>query len=367
MKCEIEFFAVGDASCAGDAIILRYGEENSYNLMLVDGGHSQTGTEIVEHLKEHFGDDAWLSHVVLTHSDSDHASGLRTVLAEVPVGALWMHVPWLLADRTLFDDNWTDAELQRAIKDEYDIIAEIVEIAQDAGIPIYYPFTGQTIGPFTVCSPSKAAYQHLLPQFDKTPDPDQDAIEAANMWLGKETLAHRIMEKVRAAVSGWTSETWENERLRDGGVTSASNETSVVLFGEFELGKVLLTGDGGVNALWWAADNLETWGVQLQGFRFVQIPHHGSRRNVGPTILNRLVGPILPEGSSPTFSAFVSAPADDARHPRKMVTNAFIRRGGRVIATQGGNKVHWGGFAARAGYSSVESMPFQDLVEDYDD
>ena len=30
------------------------------------------------------------------------------------------------------------------------------------------------------------------------------------------------------------------------------------------------------------------------------------------------------------FSAFVSAPAEDDTHPRKMVLNAFTRRGGRV-------------------------------------
>jgi beta-lactamase superfamily II metal-dependent hydrolase len=46
--------------------------------MLVDGGHAATGTTIVNHLKRYFGADVSLEHVVLTHSDADHASGLRT-------------------------------------------------------------------------------------------------------------------------------------------------------------------------------------------------------------------------------------------------------------------------------------------------
>ncbi|MDP3295156.1 MAG: MBL fold metallo-hydrolase [Nevskia sp.] len=48
--------------------------------MLVDGGTSATGEYIVAHLKKHFGDGVELEHVVLTHSDNDHASGLREVL-----------------------------------------------------------------------------------------------------------------------------------------------------------------------------------------------------------------------------------------------------------------------------------------------
>jgi hypothetical protein len=49
-----------------------------------------------------------------------------------------------------------------------------------------------------------------------------------------------------------------------------------------------------------------------------------------------------------------------------MVLNAFMRRGGRVVATQGTSKVHWGGFPKRDGYKSAEFMSFASQVEDYD-
>jgi hypothetical protein len=38
-------------------------------------------------------------------------------------------------------------------------------------------------------------------------------------------------------------------------VTSASNESSLVLYGAFESGPLLLTGDAAVNALTWAAQS----------------------------------------------------------------------------------------------------------------
>jgi len=370
MLCEIEFLAVGSGSRAGDAIVVRYGELDAYELMVVDGGTGESGENMVAHLKKHFGEDVFLSHVVLTHSDADHASGLRKILRELPVTNLWLHIPWLLAPeaRHLFKDKrWTDDGLRAAVRKEYDLISELVDIAVDANCNIYYPFEGENIGPFRVLSPTRYAYVHLLPQFDRTPDPDQAALENLNMWLGKSSILAKLLEKATAKAQKWIEEKWENERLKDGGITSASNETSVVLYGDFGGGRrVLLTGDAGVNALRWAATYAEASDLPLRQFSFVQMPHHGSRRNVGPTVLNRLLGPIQAQHLPSRFAAFVSAPVDDDTHPRKMVLNAFMRRGGRIIATQGENKIHYGGFPKRAGYTNATPLPFATKVEEYD-
>lgn len=371
MKCEVEFLAVGDGSRAGDAIVVRYGEDEGYHLMVIDGGTADTGDKMVAHLKGQFGAQVSLEHLVLTHSDADHASGLREVLREIPVANVWLHIPWLLSAEAmhLFNyKNWTKDGLSDAIKKEYDIIAEIVDLAVAANCKIYYPFQGSQIGPFVVLGPRRDTYLNLLPQFEKTPEPDQALIESANLWIGKASsgLLAKLIEKAVGKVQKWIPETWSNERLKDGGVTSASNESSVVLYADVgDNRRYLLTGDAGVNALTWAANYANLSGHTLRQFSFVQIPHHGSRRNVGPTVLNELLGPIQPEGTK-SFTAFVSAPVEDDSHPRKIVLNAFMRRGGRVIATQGQNKVHWGGFQARPGYTSVEPLPFSNTVEDYD-
>lgn len=129
--------------------------------------------------------------------------------------------------------------------------------------------------------------------------------------------------------------------------------------------RLLLTGDAGINALWWAIGYTQTNGLPLQQFNFVQVPHHGSRRNVGPSVLDALLGPKKPNATN-DFAAFVSAPKDDASHPRKIVLNAFMRRGGKVIITQGNKKIHWGGFPARSGYVGAEAAAFSTTVEDYD-
>ncbi|MCJ2109201.1 MBL fold metallo-hydrolase [Methylobacterium sp. E-041] len=368
MKCEIEFLPVGDASKAGDAIVIRYGEPHDYKLMLVDGGHATTGDQIVGHLRRFFGPGPVLEHVVLTHADGDHASGLRTVFEQIPVLNLWMHAPWLHAAEALplFANKLTTGEsLTRRIKGEYDIVSDIYDLADRRGCAIRPAFAGSDIGPFRVLSPDLWTYLHLLPQFEKTPDPDQPAIERQGLWIGKSSPATRLFESVKASLQSWTTETWDRERLRDGGITSASNESSVVLYGSFEGGPVLLTGDAGDRGLGWAAEAAVRMGLPLQGFQMVQVPHHGSRRNSGPTMLNRILGPIQPHHAPTRFYAYVSAPTDDSKHPRNIVLNAFARRGGYVIATQGSSKVHWGGFPVRPGYTAAAQVPFFDRVEEY--
>src|ERR1035438_255239 len=240
MNCEIEFLPVGDGSKPGDAIVVRYGEPNAYELMIVDGGNLESGKKIVEHIRAKFGSDKVISHVVLTHSDADHASGLREVLSELPVMKLWLHQPWAFAAeaRPYFaNKNWTDQGLEQALRDEYDMIDELTQLAANQATEVEQPFAGSVIGPFRVLSPYRGVYPLLLPQFDRTPDPDQPAIEATKFWIGKPpgfiaTLVDKVAEKLQTMVP----ETWNGERLKDGGVTSATNETSVVLFGECSAG-----------------------------------------------------------------------------------------------------------------------------------
>ena len=99
------------------------------------------------------------------------------------------------------------------------------------------------------------------------------------MWLGKESLVKRIMEAAKAALQDWTTETWAFERLKDGGQTSASNESSVVLYGAFDNNaRVLLTGDTGINGLTWTANYADRVGLPLRsnGIKQARWPHTAS-------------------------------------------------------------------------------------------
>jgi beta-lactamase superfamily II metal-dependent hydrolase len=371
MNCEIEFLPVGDGSKAGDAIVVRYGDVNAWELMVIDGGNLDSGKAVVSHVQKYFGSGAVVTHAVVTHPDGDHASGMREVLAGLPVKNLWLHKPWefAAASRPYFaNKNWTEQGLTKEIRSQYDIVSELVDTAEKSKIPVLQPFASTCIGPFRVVSPYRNVYPYFMPQFDRTPDPDQAAIEAAGFWIGKPPgLIANLLERAAAKVQKWIDESWDNERLRDGGITTASNESSVVLYGDFGPGRrVLLTADAGIWGLTMAEHYAQDNALALQDFMLVQVPHHGSRRNVGPTVLNSILGPIKPNGTPPHSQAYVSAPKEDDTHPRKMVLNAFIRRGYKVAATQGNKIVYWGGFPPRPDYGALSLLPFSPKVEDYD-
>jgi hypothetical protein len=259
MNCELEFLPVGKATKGGDAIVVRYDTKPGYfGLMIVDGGDVESGKSIVRHIREQYGSQCIVSHVVVTHADADHISGLREVLAELDVRNLWVHLPWNSshASRPYFSNkNWTDQGLADALRKEYDLVAEIVRIAEELDIPIREPFAGEEIGPFTVISPTRLAYSLLLPQFDRTPEADRQAIENLGLWIGKEpNYFQKLAERAVAKVQKFVTESWDKELLKDGGKTSASNESSVVMYGDFgPQRRVLLTGDAGIWGLTMAA------------------------------------------------------------------------------------------------------------------
>ena len=94
---------------------------------------------------------------------------------------------------------------------------------------------------------------------------------------------------------------------------------------------VLLTADVGPVGLDEAADFAAT--LRLNRPRFVQIPHHGSRHNVTPAVLDRWLGPKKAQGTRIGI-AFCSIGANKPDYPRGQVKNAFIRRGYEVFANR---------------------------------
>ncbi|MEW8045434.1 MAG: MBL fold metallo-hydrolase [Candidatus Thiodiazotropha sp.] len=367
LNFDVEFLPVGEGSAAGDAIVISYGGDRPEEVMIVDGGTKDSGEKMVEHINECFGLNTIISHIVCSHPDSDHSSGLRVILDNFQVNNLWVHALWYHAEDIihLFNDKrWTTEGLSKAIKSEYSIIDELISTAYSKGINVYEPFQGSQIGPFTVLSPTKYVYQHLLAQFRKTPDPDVNYLQSVNMWLEpRKGLFASLLEKAIQLVP----ETWEFETLRDGGVTAAENETSTVLFGDFGDSAVLLTADAGINALSWSYDFANETSLDFNKLSLIQVPHHGSRNNVSPRILDAILGPKQARGmESEKMKAIVSAPKDDEKHPRKVVMNAFRRRGAPVRTTQGSKYRFHSGFPARDGYNVAKPLEFFNEVEDYD-
>jgi len=91
------------------------------------------------------------------------------------------------------------------------------------------------------------------------------------------------------------------------------------------------------------------------------MPHHGSRHNVTPAVLDRWLGSRKTEGTVEGLS-FCSIGANKPDYPRGQVKNAFIRRGYEVFANRAGMISHFSG-PGHPGLVALSPEPFDNKVE----
>lgn len=360
MGYEIDFLGVGDESKSGDAIAIRFGNlhggRQEQAVVVIDGGFKVTGTALVEHIKVHFGTDQ-VDVVINTHPDQDHINGLETVLNELDVKELWIHKPWEhnrgLAEK-FHDGRVSDNSISERLKQNLEKACSLVRLAESKGVVVREPFAGLTdaSGALKVLGPSMEYYESLIPEFEGLPERTSlfDAMEG-------------FFEKAASAIRHFFA-TWGDDQIDDEGVTSAKNNSSVITQLVLDGRRLLFTGDAGIQALEQAADQVDlcVTGAEL---KFMQIPHHGSRRNIGKTVLNRLVGHPVEQGEYRGITAIAStAKAGEPKHPRKAVMNAFTHRGVSAIATRGSGIRHHHDAPTRENWESLSPEPYHFEYED---
>lgn len=351
---EIDFLAVGEGEKSGDAIAFRYGNlfgsRQDQTVCILDGGTKETGEQLVQHVRQYYG-TSHVDIVFCSHLDTDHVSGLTEVVGNLTVGTLAMHRPWehAAAICDLFrDGRLTPTGLENKLRKALAAARDLETLAERKGIPIVEPFQGMgQDGILTVLGPSLTYYQALLACYRCTPDP----IAAIAALLGEaKTKARDAIRWVRESLDPAT------ETLGDDGETSAENNSSLILHVKLPDFQFLFTGDAGIPALTAAADYAMALNMDLTALNGWQVPHHGSRRNVGPRILNRIRAP----------QAYISAAREGTpKHPARKVTNALKRRNTNVYVTAGTGIRRWHNAPARSGWDgTVAPVPFFNEVDE---
>jgi len=369
MPFEIDFLPVGNGERSGDAIAVRYGNPGAYTVMVYDGGTKESGKKLVEHIMKYYK-TSYVDHVVCSHPDADHASGLLVILEQLSVGTLWLHQPWHYSHVIIDyfkDGRITNQSLKARLQDNMAAAYQLEQIAIKKGIEIKEPFQGEAIGEFHVLSPDKEWYVHnLIANFEKSPEQIKAESEEG---LSKAAKVVKLLAETAKKGAAWVAERWDLELLREDVETTAENESCAILYAYMEDYKegILLTGDAGIKALTKAVDYLNFHNVSAsQHIKIIQVPHHGSRHNVSSSVLDRILGPRLPNKPT-TYEKFaiVSVGKDSTTHPRKMVVNAFLRRGANVYATQG-KTLHYSKGMPDRGWVAATPLEFSNQVEAWD-
>jgi beta-lactamase superfamily II metal-dependent hydrolase len=361
MNYEIDFIGLPEETGDADAICFRYYDDayGHYRVFVYDGGTQKYGECLKEHLNQYYFSGVQnpvIDAVICSHPHQDHASGLSVILENFTVKCLYMNRPWLYIDEIfeyVDDGRITKQSLEQRLREAYPYVDILEKLADENGVPIEAAFQGSKITDnLYIFSPSKTFFLEKLVASQKTPlEKDDEGFSAIFSHIGK---------IIQAAI-----ETWTHELLREDVETSAENEMSVVLLGYMQQESFLLTGDVGIEGLKETIDYADSQNWDIKNVSFYQIPHHGGRHNVSPSVLNKIIGKKLPEGTAPTKSAFVSV-AKNSDHPKKMVVNAFIRRGVKVFKTNGCTIHHFKGMPSR-NWGPLDCLEFSNEVEDWDD
>lgn len=351
---EIDFLPVGENSKSGDAIALRFGlyedlKWKNQRLMIIDGGDSASGEALVKHVREVYNTNI-VDRVILTHPDSDHASGLRKVIEELDVKKIWMHRPWNhwndIKD-SIVDGRITKKSFGEKLRAAYQFAHDIEKLAIENKIEIFSPDQGSSFSIdnekiLTVLGPSKELYLGLIQASGKTPD--MGVFESTRTFSVSKT---KIVDE---------DYTFESENLADTDLpTSPENDMSLNLLLTVAGAKILFTGDSGTQGLYKSIMYATANNISLNDLDVFDVPHHGSRRNLSKGILKHI---------NAKYSIISCSKEGSPKHPSPIVTNSLNRRNMNPHWTKG-NLINFraGSAPLRQDIVSIEKIPFFYRVE----
>lgn len=306
---EIDMLSVGNADC----ILVSYWSGLSVQRVLIDGGNKGDAPTVRAFLRGLKIET--IDHVLSTHLHDDHSGGLIELLSDetLKFGKVWCHVPHWHVD---MDKVWPALKAAGSSSDEaakirksLQTVTDIFNIAKKRSIALEEPFKGKRVGFLEVCSPTVEFYDGLVVEMT-----DVEKIKAEDEAETRYDIQTNLEEVMSKAILGETS---DSSLLTDPH-TQPENESSVVTGVTHDKKVCLFTADAGTCAL----TNVLRDYPGCKKLFWMQIPHHGSRRNVTKNLID-LFAPN---------TAFVSAEGSK-KHPRRAVVSAFKDAGTSVYST----------------------------------
>jgi beta-lactamase superfamily II metal-dependent hydrolase len=335
---ELDVLAVGKEKDA-DATVLRFTRPDNGRIahVVVDAGWQPDGDKVVQMLNRY--EAPQVDVAIVTHPDGDHIGGMGKVFDNFTVEHLLIHRI----------DQRGGARLPAA-----DAVRELVAKAEALGTWVTEPTPGLHAfdGALTILGPSDDYYDQLVAQQVQAEGSKALSV-ASGVREALRAIADRVLESMPV----------DEVTFYDGPGANPRNNSSVITLLRLDNKRALLTADAGVPAIHAALDYAEAVGLDAIRPDFVQIAHHGSRRNASSELLNRLLGSI---GQARAGAAFVNVVSKtDPKHPAGRVVNAYSRRGYPWWWTAG-NSLYWSSQDAppRSDYSPTDPGPPLEEIDD---
>ena len=339
----IDMLSVGNA----DAIIVWLKDHNKNNyVVLIDGGNKKDGEKVISHLEKYIlGSKASGKNapdlIISTHHDKDHIGGLIEVVNHYKssIGEVWVNNPadhmGSLAYRLLKESftNKSTLKQYQVIQESLSNLDDFITVVDKNNISRFDALSGRKKhdGVIEILGPSKDFYKSLLPGMDGLEKFVKSEAEwAFNSIFGKAVINESLEDSSPCPI------------VDEENSTSATNNSSVILQIKANDNRYLFTGDTGVQAL----EDVETR-ISLENIYWLDVPHHGSRRNLSSKLIDTMTPSIC----------YISAEGT-AKHPRRALVNCLKKHGANVYCTKNGNDMwhHRGDFPDREEYTTATSL-----------
>lgn len=354
MAFEIDLLPVGSEKKSGDCIAMRYGDlvkgKEKQTVIIVDGGYAGTWKDTLKpFLRKYYNCEIngklHIDLVVLSHPDLDHVSGLVEMAKddEVEIGMIMMHRPWKELSPSWFRDgritkNSLKDRLGDAFEKAKELADETLNISQTKLEVGTYTFNEASI---TILGPTSKFYKTCIANCEKTPQQANNVENLPQSQGGKGAIAFEPYVKGKIK--------WDDSES-----TSPINESSLIFLFEYEGTKVLFTGDVGKEGLSKAIKYAHDNNIKLNDCSIIKMPHHGSRKNVNPAIMDAFVGSRV---------LYYSCASDDlGHHPSQRLINLMNEKKFKQFSTSG-SALHYGKNAPDRGWETASVFVSSDKIE----
>lgn len=304
MDFVIDFLYVAD----GDAIVIWARNPNDADfIFFVDGGNSGNGKSVIEHynewIKPHLQDKRAIGFIN-SHPHADHINGLIEIIEE-----LGNEMSFAIYNDPVecITEEHKSRIYQSYIKKEDPDITHLYETFEQVeklnslclkfNLKRYNAYREDINffnGSFRLLSPSKDFYVNMVQYFS-----DVDFLKTVDF------------SKKFAAINQEEEDTKPCTIVDEENDASPENLTSTVIqLIDSRNIKYILTADAGVDSF----DYMESEGFDNTNIRFVQLPHHGSRRNVNTKWISKF---------NPNY--YIASAEGNIKHPRRAVINCIKR------------------------------------------
>lgn len=320
-KLGIDMLDVGK----GDSYVVElHNEAGQKFVFVIDGGTAEKSDALISHIQNFHNNKINLA--ICTHPDTDHIGGLISLLENCSVENLFLNDPRdIIPESTLLErarDNLSSDEVD-IFKSAFERMDELRSVA-DYQNTKHHPITFANSEPrfswggwnVFVLGPSESLFRDIWLNEDVVRD-----------WFSSDTVDALVGMLPRALT------------LDDPSIdTKPVNNSSIIILIEGHGKKYLFTGDAGKRAL---RDAMTV--KDISQLTWLDVPHHGSRRNLDTEIINH----FSPQAAS------ISSPGT-TKHPRRTIIKALQNRGTKVYSTCKHCQVYYNHDLPRAGWNPVD-------------